>query len=219
MFKKLFSRAWSSSFGNLEKQFVKELNIAVGKVESILDVGCGFNSPVQLLSYRPKRLCGVDFHSPVIEQSKSKSIHDEYFKIPLLNINNKFRSNSFDCVLALDVIEHFKKNEALNLIQQIETIAREKIIIYTPNGFLPQSEEFGNPFQAHLSGWTVREMEALGYNVIGIEGLWFLRGYMAKIKWRPFRFWTAISLASQIITKKRPKIAFRLLCTKSLTKT
>jgi SAM-dependent methyltransferase len=179
-----------------------------------LDVGCGFNSPVQHLSRRPPRIVGVDGYLPVIEESRSKGIHDEYHEISLLQIEEQFGPESFDCVIASDIIEHFHENDALDLISQMETVARRQIIIYTPNGFLPQGEEYGNVFQKHLSGWKVKQIESMGYRVIGIEGIRCLRGEMARIRWRPHRFWLTVSLLSQAFVRNNPEKAFRILCVK-----
>ena len=179
-----------------------------------MDVGCGFNSPVQNLRRRPPYLVGVDGFLPVIEQSRDKRIHDQYCQTSLLNIAKTFGPESFDCVLALDVIEHFNEEDALNLISQMERVARKKVIIFTPNGYLPQGEEYGNPFQKHLSGWTPRQMKRMGYRVTGIGGFKCLRGEMARIRWHPSRFWLMVSLLSQTVTWNRPFLAFSILCVK-----
>lgn len=189
-----------------------------GQCDSLLDVGCGFNSPVRCLTRRPQRIVGVDGHLPALEQSRAAGIHDEYLLTGVLELDRHFAPQSFDCVLASDLIEHLTEADGLKLISQMETIARKKVLIYTPNGFLPQGEEFGNPLQRHISGWRAEKMQALGYRVIGIEGLKGLRGEMARICWRPRRFWLMVSLLSQLFTDSRPRWAFRILCVKDLEK-
>ncbi len=159
-------------------------------------------------------MVGVDGFRPALEESRTKGIHDNYEEMPLLRIEAVFGPESFECVLASDVIEHLTEEDALKLISQMERVARKKIIIFTPNGFLPQGEEFGNPYQRHLSGWTAAQMESLGYRVIGIEGFRCLRGYMASIRWKPRRFWLMTSLLSQFVTRNNPAWAFRILCMK-----
>lgn len=215
MIKVLLRPLWNHSFGRLDGQYIRELNRVIGSsCKTLLDVGCGFNSPVQHLSSRPEHLVGIDGFSPVIDQSRTKGIHDEYHHMSLLEIEQHFGPETFDCVLASDIVEHFSEQEALCLMRQMEKIARRMIVIYTPNGFLPQGEEYGNPFQRHISGWTVTTMDSMGYKVIGIEGLRCLREEMARIRWRPHRFWLMVSLLSQSFVRKRPAHAFRLLCVK-----
>lgn len=218
MIKAWLRRQWERAFGGLDGQYVRELNQAVGpSCGTLLDVGCGFNSPVQFLDHRPQRLVGIDGYLPVIEQSRAKGIHDEYHEMSLLDIEKRFGPKSFDYVLASDIIEHFRETDAQDLIAQMERVARKKVILYTPNGFLPQGEEYGNAYQRHLSGWSARQMEHLGYRVVGIEGLRWLRGEMARIRWRPWRFWLTASLLSQAIVRDRPRFAFRILCVKEFS--
>lgn len=217
LIKPILKRGWSATFGRLDGQYIRELNRLVGPdCESLLDVGCGFNSPVQHLRARPPRLVGVDGFAPVIEESRRKGFHDEYHHSSLLEIARRFGPGSFDCVLASDVIEHFEVDEALELIRQLETVARRRVILYTPNGFLPQGEEYGNPFQRHRSGWSAARMRAMGYSVTGVEGWRPLRGEMARIVWRPARFWLIVSLLSQPLVRSRPGWAFRIVCSKDL---
>ncbi len=204
--------------GKLQDQFITLLNREIGDCESLLDVGCGFNSPLQHLHSKPKVMVGVDVFEPAIAESRAKAIHNEYYIMDILKIADKFPPKSFDAVVAFDVIEHLSEENAIDLICQMEKIAKNKVLLFTPNGFLPQGEEFGNPWQKHISGWTVRQMKSFGYRVYGIEGLIYLRGEMARIRWKPTIFWYYISLFSQIFTQGLPSLAFRILCVKDIRK-
>ncbi len=133
-----------------------------------------------------------------------------------IGAGREFQEKSFDCVCAFDVIEHLAKEDGLKLINSMERIARKKVIISTPNGFLSQGIHYGNPFQVHLSGWEVKEMKDMGYRVTGVGGLKLLKGEVAKIKWRPEFFWGRISLLSQLIVTNWPSKAFAILCIKDL---
>jgi SAM-dependent methyltransferase len=202
----------------LEHQFQTRLCAEIdGVCHSLLDVGCGFDSPVQFLKKRPSPIIGVDLFAPVIEQSRTRGLHDDYHAMDVLTIADHFPSGSFDCVLACELIEHLKKEDALNLMGQMERLARKKVIITTPNGFLPQGEEYGNPLQRHLSGWTASQMAARGYRVTGMLGLKCLRGEMAKIRWRPSLLWHSLSLLSQLFTEKMPSWSFGLFCVKHIS--
>ena len=213
--KEMLLRVWNGTFGRLEKQYIKEFNRNIGpSTKSLLDVGCGFNSPVQHLRHRPERMVGVDAFLPAIEQSRAKGIHDEYYQMSLFYIGEVFGPESFDCVIAAQVIEHLPEKEALDLISEMEKIARHKIIISTPNGFVPQGEEFGNPFQKHLSGWTVKQMESMFYSVVGYEGYKFSRGERARMHWWSYHFWAAASMVRGLFPMNRPAWAYQLLCVK-----
>jgi len=98
----------------------------------------------------------------------------------------------------------------------MEEIATKKVIIFTPNGFLPQGEYDNNPWQIHHSGWDVEEMQDLGYNIIGINGWKPLRGEYARINYKPLFLWTLLSDITQLFVRNNPKYAFQILCVKEL---
>lgn len=186
--------------------------------KSLLDVGCGSNSPIGKLPKKKFYSVGVDAFREAIEKSKKNKIHNKYFLMNVMKIDTKFKAKSFDCVLALDLIEHLKKKDGVRLIKKMEKIARKKVIILTPNGFLPQEEYEGNIKQVHLSGWSVKEMRKEGYGVIGINGLKGLRKEKAELKFKPKIFWRVVSDISQVFVKNHPEKAFHILCVKKIEK-
>ncbi|MGD0645562.1 MAG: class I SAM-dependent methyltransferase [Candidatus Bathyarchaeia archaeon] len=179
----------------------------------ILDVGCGSGSPIKTFS-KSFYSVGVDLFKPAILESKNKGIHDDYI---LADANNLcFRPNFFDAVLALDVLEHLEKTKGLKLVKTMERVAKKKVVIITPNGFVSQGATADNVFQVHLSGWTVNELKRMGYRVHGIVGLKFLRTEKAKLKYKPEIILSEIADISQKFTYHFPSIAFELLCVKNL---
>lgn len=194
-----------------------ELDKAVGDCRSLLDVGCGHRSPIRGFSNR-LHCVGVDAFLPSIERSRSTRIHNDYKVCDVLDIDKHFGPGSFDCVLSSEVIEHLTPEEGLLLLEKMEKIASEKIIVFTPNGFLPQDGYDGNPGQIHRSGWEVDQMRRLGYEVIGINGLKSFRGYRAKISWWPRWLWRIVSDFSQFHVRNHPEKAFQILCVKTKKK-
>jgi hypothetical protein len=189
----------------------------VGSCDTLLDLGCGRQSPVKEFSGSLSRVVGVDRHVPYLEESLAAGIHHEYRQADVLEIGGVFEPKSFDCVVALDLIEHLPKEEGLRLIPLMERIARKKVIIFTPNGFLEQRAYDDNALQEHLSGWSPAEMRALGYRVIGVNGWRPLRGERGAIRWRPEWLWRNVAFASQAVTVSRPESAFQILCVKDLS--
>ena len=159
---------------------------------------------------------GVDLFLPSLNISRENQLHHEYYKIDILSAAEYFGENSFDCVVALDVIEHLEKTDGLRLLDQMEIIAREKVIIFTPNGFLEQKPFDGNEWQRHISGWEIDEMRQMGFDIIGINGWKALRGPRARITIRPKSFWKRMSYLSELYVTKNPQYAFQILCVKNL---
>ena len=190
-----------------------ELERAIGDCKTILDVGCGSASPIRNFSGKFYSV-GVDAFAPSVKTSMEKQIHNDYCQLDVLSIDHRFTPGSFDCVLALDLIEHFNKSDGVRLIGKMEKIASKKVIIFTPNGFLSQNEYDDNPLQVHLSGWTVGEMRKMGYRVIGINGWKPLRGENAAVRLWPKKPWKWITTRTQLFVRNHPEMAFQILCVK-----
>ena len=204
-------------FGNLVNQQRWELEKAlIGNVNSVLDLGCGSHSDIGYFKKKIDRTVGVDLFLPSLNISKKNQLHHEYHQMDILNAAEYFGEDSFDCVVALDVIEHLEKADGLRLLEQMKIIARKKVIIFTPNGFLEQEPFDGNEWQRHISGWEVDEMREMGFEIIGINGWKALRGERAKITIRPISFWKRISYLTGLYVTKNPKFAFQILCIKNL---
>lgn len=183
---------------------------------TLLDVGCGAASPIRRFSHRLTDSVGVDCFEPALDLSRQAGIHARYVCMDVLDIARHFAPASFDCVIASDVIEHLEKADGVRLIRSLEILARRKVLIFTPNGFQPQRAIGGNVHQVHRSGWTVAEMNAYGYRVIGVNGWKPLRTEQAAPRWRPAPFWGRVSYLTQSLTTHRPTHAFQLLCVKDL---
>lgn len=188
----------------------------IGSCTTVLDVGCGSNSPLRFFSNRLSYSCGVDAFEKSIEISSVRKIHNEYRLMNVMEIGNHFKEGSFDCVLASDLIEHLTKDDGRQLLELMERIARKKVIVYTPNGFLEQREYDGNAMQVHLSGWRINEIRKLGYRVTGVNGLKYLRGERACFKGEPYFLWKRLSLLTQVFTTPFPRLAFQIFCVKEL---
>lgn len=211
----LFNAFYRGIYTKIFPDYFIELRKAIGDCKSILDIGCGKSS---LLKYFPKSIYseGVEAFEPYIEESRKQGIHNKYHKMDVLQIQEVFPKSSFECVYAGDVIEHLEKDDGLRLIKTMEKIASKKVIIYTPNGFLPIGERDGNKWYIHKSGWYVEEMQKLGFKVIGMSGWKVLRGDDVGIKFRPRFLWRIISDITQFYTRKYPEHAKQILCIKKL---
>ncbi len=194
--KKVYLRIFPNYYILLDKE--------IKGCKSILDVGCGSSSPIRGFSNKIYSV-GVDLFKPSIEKSKKEGIHNKYYQADILKIDKQFKPNSFDCVLASDVIEHLGKKEGILLLKNMEKIAKKRVIVFTPNEFIEQGEIENNPFQIHKSHWTVKEMNEKGYSSMGVGGHKIFKG---KIR--------LLTDISQKICKKLHEKAWRVLYIKDL---
>lgn len=191
------------------------IDLALAGCETLIDVGCGASSPLRGVKAGSHRV-GVDAHADSLQRSATNRIHHSYVQADVRKLRDHFKPKSFDAVVALDVIEHLEKNEGWELLAAIESIARRKVIVFTPNGFLAQGAD-DNPWQVHLSGWTVEEFTSRGYQVWGMHGWKPLRKEYAAIRGRPKFFWNFFSSLTQSLVRAHPSHAFQLFCIKDLT--
>jgi ubiquinone/menaquinone biosynthesis C-methylase UbiE len=183
--------------------------------ETALDLGCGPNSPLEgtALSYT----VGVDIFEPYLEECRRQKIHSNYIRADVREI--EFKDGSFDAVLMLEVLEHCTKEEGQRLLDRCSRWARKKVIITTPNGYLPQDEYDNNPFQEHISGWSVEELRQLGFRVTGLLGWKRLQlDHREGLRCRPTLLKQVISDVTQKLTRHSPALAYRLLAVKIVDK-
>lgn len=204
-----------------EKYFIeKEIRLIrnlAKDCETILELGAGQNSYYHVPG-RKYKITGFDIYEPSLIKAKENGKIDDYIVGNVLDIGQIFNEDSYDLVCAFDLIEHLKKNNGYELIKNMEIIARKRIVIFTPNGFLPQPPSEDNPFQEHLSGWNYNEMVSLGFTVIGFNGHKIFRGMYAKPKIRPYFLGIFLANISGWFLRKinKEKYAFAILCYKNV---
>lgn len=136
-------------------------------IVSVLDIGCGLALKSQFIAAEIR--IGLDLWRPYLERIDA-TVPYVTLNADAMRIDELFLPRSFDLVLLLDVVEHLEKPEALQLIAKAETVARQAVVVETPQGFLPQDIDIlglgGDHLQTHRSGWEAEEFQALGYDVV-----------------------------------------------------
>jgi len=143
----------------------EKLNEMLKEYSSILDIGCGDGR-----NFNPTSgiYVGIDGNNRILSY-KPETINF-LMDYDFSDGNIPFLDKTFDVVLLIDVIEHLEKDKAVLLLKEAERIARERIIIYTPDGFLEQNEEEGkkrdptfDEKDIHRCGFDRQELENMGY--------------------------------------------------------
>lgn len=127
-------------------------------------------------------------------------------------------TDSYDVVIAWDLIEHLPKHEGYWLLYEMERIASKLAAIYTPNGFLWQPAAQDNPWQMHLSGWSPGELRNFGWgNVYGTIGAKSLFGPYASPRYLGgSRMFYLLSLPLNQIGRLLPELAFSFVALKKI---
>ena len=126
-------------------------------------------------------------------------------------------SNSFDVVIALDLIEHLSKSDGYFLLYEMDRISSSLQIVLTPNGFVWQPPSENNPYNAHISGWKMNEFFPFGYSkILGVVGhKYFIGPYSQLKRINPSRFHREIVALSAILVKWFPRYASSILYVKT----
>lgn len=188
----------------------------LGNKWTILDIACGYSSSIRSIEEGSYKV-GLDFFKPYILNSKTLSLHNDYVLGDVRAL--PFKSKSFDCVVATEIIEHLIKADGLVMINQMEEVAKEKIFLTTPNGFLPTyAGPDDNPEESHLSGWHAGELKELGFKVYGLGGLklfWTIKSGKAMRK-SPQKLYALLAGITELFLFRHPGTAFQLFGVKEV---
>jgi SAM-dependent methyltransferase len=196
--------------------FRRALGATLEGCRSVLDVGCGACSPLGAVGFSGFSV-GLDLSWPTLAAARASGHHTALVRADAASVDRVFRRGSVDAVVALDVIEHLERERAVELVAALERVARRRVVIFTPNGYVPQPPTPENPHQEHRSGFEAADMQALGYRVRGIHGLGCLCGPFGESRWAPGALWRRVSDLTAPLVYRVPRLAFALLCVKDVT--
>lgn len=145
----------------------------LGKVRSVLDIGCGFGKYGMLfreyLDIRLKRYVKEDW----LTRIDAVEIFPEYIT-PMHNYiyNNVYTDNiislqhilpSYDIILAIEIIEHIKRVYVPELLSTLSRISMKALFITTPAVRLAIGENPGwsNENETHVSFWTFNGLKVI----------------------------------------------------------
>jgi hypothetical protein len=136
--------------------------------QSALEIGCGEGRRIKELNC-PIRI-GIDAFRPILENHNTDNDGTIRINYDLSKgLNNLFINKSIDCIIGIDIIEHFVKEDGFKLIKECEQISKNFVLFFIPVGNHPQTEDdrnLGNDYyQTHRSQWFPEDMISLGYTV------------------------------------------------------
>ena len=171
-------------------------------VNSILDVGCGNGWVAKEFLPKGKLVFSLDISvaNPAIAKKLYSS--EKHFGITADSFHLPFNNNSFDCVIASEIIEHvfdpsaFVK-ELFRVVKKggslvVTTPYKEKIIYYLCvhcNQKTPANAHIHSFDEMKLEGlYSGNDLESFKYETFGNKVLIFLRSYII-LEFFPFWLW------------------------------
>jgi hypothetical protein len=128
---------------------------------TILNIGMGdglSKLAQQLYGISFKRLDIVDVYQPYLDGGKLRRWATKEINFIKTDIRD-FDVAPYDVVLALDVLEHMTKEDALGVIDRVKS----KFIVFIPLEKEPQSEVREIESENHLSLWTEEDFIQRGF--------------------------------------------------------
>lgn len=134
--------------------------------DSVIDIGCGSGSLIK--SIKSPHRWGVDACENAINAAKGSNNGVNFIVGDIREPSSLFKEK-VDCVVGVDIIEHFEKKEAYKLILDYEDITDFCLMFFIPVGNHPQTKDdrgFNNDYyQTHRSTWYPEDMIELDYQV------------------------------------------------------
>lgn len=169
----------------LMKRFFRDLDNLLNSIDinRALDVGCGEGYITKHLSELNNKIYieGVDASEEILEIARELNQGVKFSKGSIYNL--KYGHNSFDLVLAIEILEHLE--EPKKAIEELKRVSKKYVIVSVPNGpyfrmanmlRLKYLSRFGNT-PGHIQNWTKK----------GFSNL--LSGHFKKVRVKTSTLW------------------------------
>jgi SAM-dependent methyltransferase len=196
-------------------RLLRELSAKKGEKHlKVLDIGSGSGRPWSLVSiYLGDPSLRIELTAIDAVPGRSHGSKDlgeslsgfHQVEGELFEACSQIDTDSFDLVVCMDVIEHLSKSDGYRLVYEMNRITSSSLALSCPNGFVWQPPSKDNPFQAHISGWSVKDFRSLGLTKIkGFNGLKILTGSYAKKKYTLSIATSPIFFLETLVSKLAP---------------
>lgn len=181
------------------------------KNNTILDVGSGSSWLAEKLDKTENKVTSLDISIKNVKMAKRKIDHEKHSQIVADSFNTPFKNNSFDIIVASEVIEHVVEPD--KFIESLMELLKPsgKLIITTPykeklRFYLCIHCNKKTPVHAHLHSFDEKKLisyhpEKCDYRTFGNKFLIFFRTYIL-LQFLPFKIWRFIDLLFNYIYKR-----------------
>jgi 2-polyprenyl-3-methyl-5-hydroxy-6-metoxy-1,4-benzoquinol methylase len=191
-----FTENYAEKFKEEKKQFAKEIIplLPSDKSVNILDIGCGIGSLLAAVKEQNyTQVKGIDISSEQVKIANSLGVKE----VECTDIMDFFSKNnqSFDVICGMDIIEHFTKDELVDLLILLKSKLNKngRVIFRTPNADAPFASLYAQGDFTHEnfmnSNSAKQVMMATGFQQIkilpsSISTNGFLKEILRRILWQ-----------------------------------
>ncbi|MEO8763497.1 MAG: class I SAM-dependent methyltransferase [Ginsengibacter sp.] len=118
---------WVDSNTNNRERFEFTEGLTPKDVTSLIDLGCGHGSFLKLISSRRK-----DIRCVGIDNSDGALAYIPFEKAKASIVSVPFADKEFDCVYALEVLEHLNPEEFKKALEEMVRLSKKYIIVSVP---------------------------------------------------------------------------------------
>ena len=147
--------------------------------KKLLSLCCGIGLELQYLQTRD--ITAVDIAPQYLDKLKADFPHIKTVNSDALEFAKDSKDNEYDVISIIDGIEHMDKEAGIELIKEMKRVAKEKILLFTPqgrgeDGYLKNEphDAWGiagaDEHQKHKSGWTEDELKSYGFTTLQAVG-------------------------------------------------
>lgn len=142
--------------------------------ESLLSLCCGIG--LELYGLATQDVTAVDLAPQYLAEVHQRCPQAKLIVEDVYTYTKRQPDNSVDVISIIDGIEHLPRRTGARLIPQMKRVARKKILLFTPEGYLKNEPhnawgiEGADHLQRHLSGWTVEDLEQRGFRLLNRVG-------------------------------------------------
>jgi len=156
---------WFVARRDVIQSFIK-MQMPQSSTGKVLEIGCGVGGNVGLLS-QSGQYRGIDMHKPAIDYCSEKYPQFEFECTRVEEIPQEFKSNKFDSIYLLDVLEHINDQVAILKSAQNYLTQNGKILVTVPAfKFLwSPHDEFVHHVRRYTKAGLKKVLEDSGYKV------------------------------------------------------
>lgn len=134
---------------------------------SVIDLGCRFGNRLHIVWIGVARRKGIEICKQYLDRGRQLGFIDGAIVQADHGDMRVADCRGYEVAMLIDTLEHIEKQDGLDLIQRLKGEVL-KILVFTPNGFNEQTASAYEPeadeYEVHRSGWTIPELEALGFS-------------------------------------------------------
>jgi SAM-dependent methyltransferase len=137
--------------------------------ETIIDFACGFGTwghtirSMIIQGGDKAYIVGCDVFKPFLVKNKKYNPYDDLVLCDAHYL--PFQNKCANVVLCFEMIEHMDKSSGYTFLSDLDNLAKDRLVLSTPNGYMEQDNAGELQFEEHKSFWLDKDFQQNGFCV------------------------------------------------------